>query len=147
VTREPRSDSALPLTHQWVKDLADQNGHWQERVLWDEQTKRVRAERVLQLGALELERQALQQPSCEQSRDVLIKQLSKDGISALPWSQRTEQLRSRLALAHQRLGSPVAATHSPTPGKASQHLDWRHFDGLQKLGRRQGRATDRSPLG
>ena len=40
---------ALPLTHQWVKELADQNGHWQERVLWDEQTKRVKAERVLSL--------------------------------------------------------------------------------------------------
>ena len=107
---------ALPLTHQWVKDLADQNGHWQERVLWDEQTKRVRAERVLQLGALELERQAQQQPSCEQCRDVLIKQLSKDGISALPWSPRTEQLRSRLALAHQRLGAPW-------PLRTLQHLE------------------------
>ena len=94
---------ALPLTHQWVKEHADQNGHWQERVLWDEQTKRVKAERVLQLGALELDRQALQQPACEQSRDVLIKQLSKNGLSALPWSKRTEQLRSRLALVHQRL--------------------------------------------
>jgi len=107
---------ALPLTHQWVKDLAEQNGHWQERVLWDEQTKRVRAERVLQLGALELERQAQQQPSCEQCRDVLIKQLSKDGISALPWSPRIEQLRSRLALAHQRLGAPW-------PLRTLQHLE------------------------
>ena len=97
---------ALPLTHQWVKELADQNGHWRERVLWDEPTKRVRAERVLQLGALELERQPQPQASCEQSRDVLIKQLSKDGLSALPWSKRTEQLRSRLALAHQQRGDP-----------------------------------------
>ena len=97
---------ALPLSLQWVRELANQNGHWQERVLWDEQTKRVRAERVLQLGALELERQVQQQASCEQSREVLIKQLSKEGLSALPWSQRTEQLRSRLALAHQQLGPP-----------------------------------------
>ena len=97
---------ALPLTHQWVKELADQNGQWKERVLWDEPTKRVRAERVLQLGALELERQPQPQASCEQSRDVLIKQLSKDGLSALPWSKRTEQLRSRLALAHQQRGDP-----------------------------------------
>ena len=107
---------ALPLTHQWVKELADQNGHWQERVLWDEQTKRVKAERVLQLGALELDRQALQQPACEQSRDVLIKQLSKNGLSALPWSKRTEQLRSRLALVHQRLGAPW-------PLRTLQHLE------------------------
>ena len=107
---------ALPLTHQWVRDLADQKGHWQERVLWDEQTKRVRAERVLQLGALELERHALQQASCEKSREVLVKQLSKDGLSALPWSPRTEQLRSRLALAHQRLGAPW-------PLRTLQHLE------------------------
>lgn len=107
---------ALPLTHQWVRDLADQNGDWQERVIWDEPTQRVRAERVLQLGALELERQPQQQASCEQSRDILVKQLSKDGLSALPWSQRTEQLRSRLALAHQQLGKPW-------PLRTLQHLE------------------------
>ena len=107
---------ALPLTRQWTRDLADQNGRWHERVFWDEQTKRVKAERVLQLGALELERQTQQQASCELARDVLIKQLSKDGLSALPWSQRTEQLRSRLALAHKQLGAPW-------PLRTLQHLE------------------------
>ena len=107
---------ALPLTKQWVRDLADQSGHWQERVLWDEQTKRVKAERVLQLGALELERQTQPQASCERSRDVLIQQLRKDGLAVLPWTQRTEQLRSRLALAHQRLGDPW-------PLRTLQHLE------------------------
>jgi ATP-dependent helicase HrpB len=135
---------ALPLTHQWVKELADQNGHWQERVLWDEQTKRVKAERVLQLGALELDRQALQQPACEQSRDVLIKQ-ERPFCTSLEQAHRATSQSSCSGAPTVR--SPVASTHSPTPGKASQHLDWRHFDGLQKLGRHQGRAADGSSLG
>ena len=107
---------ALPLTHHWVKDLAAQSGCWNERVYWDEQTKRVKAERVLQLGALDLERQPQQQVSCERSLDVLIKQLGKDGLSALPWSPRTEQLRRRMALVHQELGAPW-------PPRTLQHLE------------------------
>ena len=107
---------ALPLTFQWVRDFADKNGHWQERVLWDEQTKRIRAERVLKLGALELEKHPQQRVDCEQGRDVLIKQLGKEGLSALPWSKGLEQLRCRLALANQHL-------HSPWPVRTRQHLE------------------------
>ena len=70
----------------------------------------------MQLGALELERQTQPQASCERSRDVLIQQLRKDGLAVLPWTQRTEQLRSRLALAHQRLGDPW-------PLRTLQHLE------------------------
>ncbi len=107
---------ALPLPLQWVRDLADQNGHWEERVFWDEQSKRIRAERVLQLGALELERFPQQQASSEQIRDVLVQQLSKKGLSALPWGKRSEQLRCRLALAHHYL-------RAPWPSRTWQHLE------------------------
>ena len=107
---------ALPLTLQWVKDFARQNGSWIERVHWDETSKRIRSERVLKLGALELARESQQLVPSEQSRDVLIEQLQKEGLSALPWSKRTEQLRCRLDLARQHL-------QAPWPLRTRQHLE------------------------
>ena len=86
--------------------MAEEAGEWKEQVIWDEKQQKIRAERVLNLGAIELQRQQLPRPSADLVSEVLLTRLRENGLDLLPWDDRCEQLRRRLQLAHSRLGSP-----------------------------------------
>ena len=105
--RDTRIQLALPLSRAAVEQLAAEEGHWQDTLHWDAQAERIRAERVLTLGALSIRREAQPAPDRQQCRDLLIATLKRSGdLKALSWTPTAEQLRRRLDLAHRQLGAP-----------------------------------------
>ena len=105
--RDARIHLAFPLDANAVERLAEREGCWQDRLEWDAEDQRIRAERVLSLGPLLVRREAQPKPSGEHCRDLLLKVLRESGrLDALPWSEQLIQLRYRLDLAHRQLGRP-----------------------------------------
>ena len=104
--RDARIRIAVPLGRSTLQAMAEEAGEWKDQVIWDEKQQKIRAERVLNLGALELQRQQLPRPSADLVSEVLLTRLRESGLDLLPWDDRCEQLRRRLQLAHRRLGSP-----------------------------------------
>ena len=104
--RDARIRLAIPMPRSWLESVAESEGQWREDVNWDDRQQKIRAERVLSLGALELKSQPWSNPSADAISAVLLEQLRREGLALLPWSQHSEQLRRRLQLAHQRIGTP-----------------------------------------
>ena len=104
--RDARIRLAIPMPRSWLESVAESEGQWREDVDWDDRQQKIRAERVLSLGALELKSQPWSNPSADAISAVLLEQLRREGLALLPWSQHSEQLRRRLQLAHQRIGTP-----------------------------------------
>jgi len=104
--RDARIRLAVPMPRSWLENLAESEGQWREDVDWDDRQQKIRAERILSLGALELKRQPWPKPSAEAISAVLLERLRREGLALLPWSERNEQLRRRLQLAHLRIGTP-----------------------------------------
>ena len=97
---------AIPLSMQWVETLSQTDGEWIESVSWDEKSSRIRAERLLKIGELLIQRERLPQPEPEHCRKILLDVLCHQGLGQLPWGRRSHQLRQRLELAHRHLGTP-----------------------------------------
>lgn len=111
--RDARIRLAIPMPKSWLESLAEADGQWREDVDWDDRQQKIRAERILSLGALELKRQPWPKPSAEAISDVLLERLRREGLVLLPWSQHSEQLRRRLQLAHARIGTPWPCREKP----------------------------------
>lgn len=97
---------AVPISRQFLKDIAKEQGEWRDHVVWIDNHQRISAERVLSLGSIELQRQQLPRPSAELVSEALMQRLRDDGLELLPWEERCEQLRRRLQIAHSHLGVP-----------------------------------------
>lgn len=106
---DARIQLAIPLPKAWLRDRAELEGVWTTQVFWDESIGRVRARRSLELGALTLQTQSQPTPPAQQACDVMLDQLREQGLSLLPWTERSEQLRARLQLLHLQQGMPWPA--------------------------------------
>ena len=136
--RETHIQLALPLSRLQVEELADRDGFWDDRLQWDSDAQRIRSERELRLGELVIRRDVQPAPSSERCRDLLIAVLrERNDLSLLPWTDRIEQLRRRLDLAHQRLGDPWPPCDPVHLLKTADHwlgpalegcLRWREID-------------------
>ena len=104
--RDARIRLAVALSRSALETMAEAQGEWRNLVIWDDKRQRIRAERVLTLGALELQRHQLPRPAPDLVSDVLLQRLRDQGLDLLPWNDRCEQLRRRLQLAHRHLGEP-----------------------------------------
>jgi ATP-dependent helicase HrpB len=82
------------------------DGEEHHRVGWDETAQRVRGEKVLQLGALTLERRVWRDPEPAAIAEAMLRGIRQMGLECLPWTPGTRQLQQRLALAHRFLGDP-----------------------------------------
>ena len=103
---EARIQLALPLPLGVLRDLALESGETDVIVSWDEQALRVRCERRLLLGALQLERHPCSPVAPEKIRLELLGGLRRHGLSHLPWRPAMRQLQQRLTMAHQHRGAP-----------------------------------------
>ena len=104
--RDARIRLAVPISQRFLEEIAEEQGEWNDQVVWNDKQQRIRAERVLSLGAIELQRHQLPRPSADLVSQALMQQLRDTGLNLLPWTERCEQLRRRLRIAHQRLGAP-----------------------------------------
>ena len=97
---------AVPISRHFLQDMASTQGEWREHVVWNDKQQGIRAERVLSLGAIELQRQQLPRPSADLVSHALLQRLHDHGLDLLPWNESCEQLRLRLQIAHRHLGGP-----------------------------------------
>ncbi len=104
--RDARILLALPLPVQALHRMALEQGREETGAVWEEQTGRVRCERLLRLGALVLERRPWPDAEPGQVRAALLGALSRLGLEALPWTPLCRQLQQRLSLAHDHCGAP-----------------------------------------
>ncbi len=104
--QEARVLLAVPLGEGLLAELAEQDGEPVEQAVWDKKARRVRCERLLRLGALVLERQPWPQADERAVQRAWLEGLQQLGLEALPWGERSRELRQRLELAHRLLGPP-----------------------------------------
>ena len=108
--RDTTIQLALPLRRPFVEQLAHREGEWVDHIAWDASSRRIRAEKRLMLGDLVLRTEPQPAPPADQCRKLLMAQLKDaEWQDLVPWPERCEQLRRRLALAHQHLGAPWPA--------------------------------------
>ncbi|MHB0951550.1 MAG: ATP-dependent helicase HrpB [Allorhizobium sp.] len=77
-----------------------------EECVFDTTSRQVRARRVTRLGAIILDEVPLPRPVGEQAAAALADGVRQLGLSSLPFSKETEQLRQRLGFLHRTLGEP-----------------------------------------
>ncbi len=87
--------SRAQLVTQFAADL-----HWAANVAWDPARKGVAAERVLRLGALSLDRQALPKPDDQAVLAALIEGLRQQGLACLPWTKTLRRWQQRVCFLH-----------------------------------------------
>ena len=135
---EYRVARAAPITREEIEeDFADQIVQGTV-VEWHAPSRTVRATRRMTLGALVLDERQGGDGDPAQVRAVLVQEMAKAGIAALPWGARGEQLRARLACLHaHRPDWPDvsdAALTATLEEWLAPHLDgvrsWRALEGL-----------------
>ena len=105
--RDTHIQLALPISRQRVDALARREGSWAEHVAWDPSLERIRATRRLKLGELVITEETQPSPSPDRCQTLLLDRFHEGGtLEQLPWTERCEQLRRRLVLAHRHLGAP-----------------------------------------
>jgi ATP-dependent helicase HrpB len=67
---------------------------------WKASERAVTAREVERLGAIVLAERTLRTPDPSRVMEVLLEGLAREGIDALPWSQRARSVRQRLAFLH-----------------------------------------------
>ena len=112
---EARVLLAVSLGEGLLAELAEQEGESVAQAVWDKKARRVRCERLLRLGALVLERQPWPQADERAVQGAWLEGLQQLGLEALPWAERSRELRQRLDLAHRLLGPPW-------PNRSLEHL-------------------------
>ncbi|MGF0539715.1 ATP-dependent helicase HrpB [Agrobacterium sp. ES01] len=78
----------------------------QEEGFFDPESRKVRARRVVRIGAIILEETPLPAPSGETLAQALADGVRLLGLSALPLGKSTRQLRQRVSFLHQSIGEP-----------------------------------------
>ncbi len=99
-----RIQLALPLPAEWLRERAELEGEWQTDVFWHAAGGSVRARSTLVLGALTVATRTEPRPPSEAACELLLEQLREGGLSPLPWSDRSQQLRARMQLLYSKRG-------------------------------------------
>lgn len=130
---------ALPLSEQHLQALAEEQGHDQPLISWDDQAQRVRCEQQRRLGALVLSRRPLSDADPEAVAAVLLAMLRDRGLALLPWSEDSRQLQHRLQLLHSHCGAPwpprddATLMHTLDTWLGPRLLGVRSLEGLRQL--------------
>ena len=102
--REARIRSAAVLDEQTALTVAGARRTESDEVTWRD--GRLRARRVVRLGAIELSSTPRPRPDPATAADAVRTGLARDGLGVLPWTPAAEAMRARLAFLHRALGEP-----------------------------------------
>ncbi|MEO8448307.1 MAG: ATP-dependent helicase HrpB [Gemmatimonadota bacterium] len=97
---EARISVAAPLDSAGLEQAAGGELVREELVEWDAGSEGVVSRERLRFGALVLDERRMSAPSDERAAAVLLEQIRLGGLRFLPWRERDEQLRARLAFLH-----------------------------------------------
>ncbi|MDY7117297.1 ATP-dependent helicase HrpB [Halomonas sp. SSL-5] len=126
------------LSRARLEALYPECGEWRARLEWSDEQGRLIGERVLGLGAVVLERRALQALPPEAVRQALLEALRRRG---LPRDEALTQLRGRLALLRQTLGEEWPDVSEEALLASLESWVGPHLDGITRL-----EAVERLPL-
>ena len=97
---ESRILLAAPLVRADIEHLSSEASAMSEEVTWDSESKIAVARRVRRFGAIVLEQSPLPNPDPALIQRALTDGIRADGLAVLPWSDRAERIRNRLAFLH-----------------------------------------------
>lgn len=95
--REARIWRAAPMTESEIEEHFAGRIREVEDIAWDEKAKAVTAWRERRLGEIVLGRSGIAHPDAERVRGTLLAGLASVGLDALPWTEETRNLRTRIA--------------------------------------------------
>ena len=104
VEREARIRAAAVLDEVTALRVAAARRSESDEVTW--RAGRLRARRVVRLGAIELSSTPMPRPDPATAADAVRAGLARDGLGVLPWTPAAEAMRARLAFVHGALGEP-----------------------------------------
>lgn len=90
------------------------------QVEWDDRTESVRAFRRVRLGAIVIDEAVVGEMDPESVRDVLLAEIRRRGIAALPWTKGASALRERIAFVHHH----DASWPDTSDAALDANLDW-----------------------
>ncbi|WP_300599313.1 ATP-dependent helicase HrpB [uncultured Nocardioides sp.] len=102
--REARIRAAAVLDEVTALRVAAARRSESDEVTW--RAGRLRARRVVRLGAIELSSTPMPRPDPATAADAVRAGLARDGLGVLPWTPAAEAMRARLAFVHGALGEP-----------------------------------------
>ena len=102
--REARIRGAAVMDEVTALRVAASRRSESDEVTW--RAGRLRARRVLRLGAIELSSTPMPRPDPATAADAVRAGLGRDGLGVLPWTPAAEAMRARLAFVHGALGEP-----------------------------------------
>ncbi len=102
--REARIRAAAVLDEVTALRVAAARRSESDEVTW--RAGRLRARRVVRLGAIELSSTPMPRPDPATAADAVRAGLARDGLGVLPWTPAAEAVRARLAFLHRALGEP-----------------------------------------
>ena len=97
---EFRIARAIPMTRDEVMQTFGSQIVRESVVEWDDTTRSVRARRRAVLGAIVLEDHVVAMQDVELVQQVLLREIVRGGVDALPWSESAQRLRERLQFMH-----------------------------------------------
>ncbi len=93
--------AALPVST--AAGIADREGVVETGVEWDDQEGTVVVRRVHRLGGIVLSEKRVNQADDDAIAAALLRGIALRGVGALPWSEGTDRLRSRVSFLHRHL--------------------------------------------
>lgn len=110
---EYRIARAIPLTREEVLTTFGDQITRTGVVVWDDDSRSVRATRRVQLGAIVLEDHAWNAPDPDDVLKVFLTEIKRAGVDALPWSDSASTMRARMQFAHAHDNSwPDVSAHA-----------------------------------
>ncbi|MDQ2670398.1 MAG: ATP-dependent helicase HrpB [Gemmatimonadota bacterium] len=97
---EGRIHRAAPIS---IDEIMEHHGDQitpHDEIDWDPHAGRVRGRRLERLGAIVMRETSMSDPAPELVAAVLLGEIAKRGIAALPWSSTAEQFRQRVEFMH-----------------------------------------------
>jgi ATP-dependent helicase HrpB len=96
--RNARIFLAAPYDAGALKSQQAARLQWRAHVEWDQTRGMVRAERILRLGAIVVQRENLPDPDPRQVRQAMLEGIRRQGLECLPWTKSLRTWQARVLL-------------------------------------------------
>jgi ATP-dependent helicase HrpB len=97
---EYRIARAIPLEREELFTVFGDQIERGDVVEWDSDARLVRAKRRVQLGAIILDEHQVSSPDAGSVLEVLVREIQRAGVDALPWSEGAQRTRARMNFLH-----------------------------------------------
>ncbi len=122
--REGRIFRAAAYDSISLEEQFDGQLQWIDRVEWDNRRQSVRAERILQFGALVLRSERLEKPDEQEVLSAMVNGIFHRGMEVLPWTKSLRSWQSRVCFLHRVFGDAELWPDISDPYLAANLNQW-----------------------